>query len=134
MNGDDGSDDCLNQGLPGRKDANQLHNGDHLKKLSARWYSISISDVLEISSTYPCLVPPKVANSTQHWVGILSHLFSHLVCHHVFTDPIRSFNTLIFVNSGAVAAKGLSARLLLEPNGWQTGLVVATLWAYHLVN
>ena len=34
MNGDDGSDDCLNQGLPGRKDANQLHNGDHLRKLT----------------------------------------------------------------------------------------------------
>ena len=123
MKGDDGSDHCLNQGLPGRKDANQLHNGDHLRKLSPFLYSISVSDLLD---TYPCLVLPKVANPAQHWVAKLSHLFSHLVCHHVFTAPIRSFNTLIFVNSGAVATKGLSARLLLEPNGWQTGLVLAT--------
>ena len=28
--GDDGSGECPNQGLPGCKDADQLHNGDHL--------------------------------------------------------------------------------------------------------
>ena len=28
--GDDGSGECPNQGLPGCKDADQLHYGDHL--------------------------------------------------------------------------------------------------------